>query len=322
MRSFDAFQVVNPLDRFGDHLRILLRSPASYQLMGWLTSAPGTPLPTRRAPLPQGRWVVCGEGRLSRELTEDLRAEGREVTVLADLSRLKDEAGPSEAARTAVEEAAGFVAATEDDTTNLWLLDAAREVNPDVALVSLHNRHANVPLFEAMGVSFGMVPAQVVAHEVLARLATPSLMRFLPLVPRLSGEWSEELLDLLVARCGHGAPQLWQVHLGPSDAPALQGRIEAGLLTAGDLLRSPLNRDQPLDAVLLAVLRADGTVLPTPAPDEPLRADDELLVAARPGARRALEATLFDEPTAAYVLDGQFVASGWVWRRLFKRQAG
>ena len=49
---------------------------------------------------------------------------------------------------------------------------------------------------------------------------------------------------------------------------------------------------------------------------------DELLVAARSGARRALEATMSDEPTAAYVLDGQIVASGWVWRRLFGRRAG
>ncbi len=323
MRSFDAFEVVNPLDRFGDHLRILLRSPASYQLMVWLTSAPGTPLPPRRAALPHGRWVVCGQGRLSRELTADLRAEGLEVTVLDDLTALKDdEAAPDEGTRAAVRRAAAFVAATENDTTNLWLLDAAREVNPDLALVALHNRHANVPLFEAMGVAFGMLPAEVVAHEVLARLATPSLMRLLPLVPRLGGEWAEQVVDRLVARCGHATPELWQIGLGLHDAPALQERLAAGRLPAGDLMRSPVDRDQPLDAVLLAVLRADGAVLPTPAADEPLRPGDELLVAARAGARRALEATMFDEPTAAYVLDGRFIPAGWLWRKLFGRRAG
>ncbi len=323
MRSFDAFEVVNPLDRFGDHLRILLRSPAQYQLMVWLTSAPGTPLPPRRDPVPRGRWVVCGQGRLSGELTEDLRAEGLEVTVLDDLSRLRDDdAAPDEGVRAEVERADAFVAATENDTTNLWLLDAAREVNPRLALVSLRNRHANVPLFEAMGVAFGMVPAEVVAHEVLARLATPSLMRFLPLVPRLGAEWAEELVDRLVARCGHGTPELWQVGLGPDDAPALQGRLEGEGIRAGDLMRSPADRDRALDAVLLAVLRDDETVLPTPPPDERLRPGDQLLVAARSGARRALEATLFDEPTAAYVVDGRFEPSGWLWRRLFGARAG
>ena len=45
MRAFGSPTVVNPFDRFGDHLRIALRAPASYQLMTWLESGPGAPLP-------------------------------------------------------------------------------------------------------------------------------------------------------------------------------------------------------------------------------------------------------------------------------------
>ena len=82
MRAFHVGEVVNPLDRFGDHLRILLRSPAAYQLMIWLTSAPGTPLPERFDRLPRGRWVVCGHDRYGDELSSDLRAEGSDVTVV------------------------------------------------------------------------------------------------------------------------------------------------------------------------------------------------------------------------------------------------
>ena len=50
MRAFGTPTVVNPFDRFGDHLRIALRAPASYQLMTWLESGPGAPLPPRGAP--------------------------------------------------------------------------------------------------------------------------------------------------------------------------------------------------------------------------------------------------------------------------------
>ncbi|WP_051518318.1 potassium channel family protein [Intrasporangium chromatireducens] len=80
MRSFDAWFVVNPLDRFGNHLRILARSPAAYQLMSWLTSPPGTELPARRQPLPHGRWVVCGQGRFADEMVRDLQDEHVPVT--------------------------------------------------------------------------------------------------------------------------------------------------------------------------------------------------------------------------------------------------
>src|SRR5689334_2801484 len=38
MRAFGTPAVINPFDRFGDHLRIALRAPASYQLMTWLES--------------------------------------------------------------------------------------------------------------------------------------------------------------------------------------------------------------------------------------------------------------------------------------------
>src|SRR3954468_11846416 len=84
MAAFGSPGVVNPFDRFGDHLRLALRSPSGYQLMTWLESGPGAALPERARPPRQGRWVVCGYGRLGRELTADLRAEDLDVTVVEE----------------------------------------------------------------------------------------------------------------------------------------------------------------------------------------------------------------------------------------------
>ncbi len=47
------------------------------------------------------------------------------------------------------------MAATANDTTNLWLVEAARRANPDAFVVALQNRRANAPLFSAVGVNFG-----------------------------------------------------------------------------------------------------------------------------------------------------------------------
>src|SRR3954469_10795398 len=82
MQAFGSPSTVNPFDRFGDHLRLALKAPSSYQLLTWLESGPGGELPGRGAPPRTGRWIVCGYGRLGRELTADLRAEGLEVTVI------------------------------------------------------------------------------------------------------------------------------------------------------------------------------------------------------------------------------------------------
>ena len=82
MHAFGTPTVVNPFDRFGNHLRIALRAPASYQLLEWLEAGPGAPLPERGRPPVDGQWVVCGYGRFGREVVIDLRAEGLQVTVI------------------------------------------------------------------------------------------------------------------------------------------------------------------------------------------------------------------------------------------------
>jgi Trk K+ transport system NAD-binding subunit len=317
MLAFHAREVINPLDRFGDHLRIMLRSPAAYQLMMWLTSAPGTPLPARCAPWPRGRWVVCGHGRFGEELSEDLRAEGLEVTVVhVDGGTVKAGAGDTAAVVVAgdVADAVAYVAATDNDTTNLWLVEAAHRANPEALVVALHNRRANAGLYEAIGVDFGMLPADLIAHEVQARIVNPALMRFLPDVPHQSDEWSAALVDRLVASCGTGTPDLWAVRLSKVDAPALAQRLAGEGVPVGLLLRDPGNRNHSLHAVPLLVLR-DGQRVMAPADDFRLRLGDQVLLAGGLQDQRLLETVLEDPSTASYVFDGSFLPSSWVWRR-------
>lgn len=323
MRAFRVQEVVNPLDRFGDHLRILLRSPAAYQLMIWLTSAPGTSLPDRFDRLPHGRWVVCGHDRYGDELSADLRAEGLDVTVVhvSGGTVLAGEGDSAHVVETGhVADAVAFVAATENDTTNLWLIEAGKRANPDAFLVALQNRRANAPLFTAIGVDFGMVPAEVIAHEVLARLANPALMNFLPAVPRMGDDAAAALVDRLVEKCGTGTPDLWSLRLDQGEAPTLHARLAGQGVRLTDLLRDPHDRDHELDVVPLALFR-DGERTMAPSGDTLLQAGDDLLLAGRLRDRAALHTTLTETPTASYVLDGQRVPAGWLWRRFSKTDA-
>lgn len=317
MRAFHVQEVVNPLDRFGDHLRILFRSPSAYQLMIWLTSAPGTPLPHRYPRLPRGRWVVCAQDRYGEELGSDLRAEGLEVTDV-HVSGGRVLVGEGDSAQVVeagqVTDAVAFVAATANDTTNLWLVEAARRANPDAFIVAMQNRRANAALFKAIGVDFGLVPAEVIAHEVLARLANPVLMRFLPQVPHEGDEWAAHMVDRLVKKCGRGAPDLWRVRLDPEEAPALAGRLDGRSLRLDDLLRDPTDRDDSLDIVPLTLLR-DGERTMAPGGDVLLRDGDQMLLAGRLRDQAALTTTMTEVPTASYVIDGRRVPSSWIWRR-------
>jgi Trk K+ transport system NAD-binding subunit len=124
-----------------------------------------------------GHWVVCGFGRFGREVVHDLRAEGYDVTVVepsaAAVEREPDAIvglgeDPEVLAAAGIERAAGFVAGTDNDTTNLSLVAAARSANPDLFVAARQNKQASAPLFNAVDVDALLVPAEVVAHEVYA----------------------------------------------------------------------------------------------------------------------------------------------------------
>jgi voltage-gated potassium channel len=326
MRTFGSPSVVNPFDRFGDHLRLALNAPAAYQLLTWLEAGPGALLPDRGEPPPQGRWVMCGYGRFGHELTADLRAAGLDVTVIDSTASAGAEQGvivgdaseQSVLAGADLEGAVGLVAGTDDDTTNLSMLAHARRMNPDLFLAARQNRPTSAALFEAMRVDALLVPTEVVAHEVYAQISTPLLWRFIRGIGAQGDAWAADLVQRLRHNCGVELPALWKVKLDRTQAPALDRPLDDGLVLLGDLLRSPEDRDRRLEVVPLLLLRSDEAVL-TPADDTVLEADDELLFAGAGAQRRELESTMIVDATASYVLFDRRVPASWVWRKLSRK---
>jgi voltage-gated potassium channel len=328
MRAFGSPTVVNPFDRFGDHIRLALHAPASYQLTSWLMNGPGASLPEPDRPPTTGRWVICGYGRFGKKLTEDLRADGIDVTII-ELRGNKEAAGedfivgdasePEVMERARLQDAVAFVAGTHNDTTNLSLIAAARQVNPDLFLAARQNRPANAPLFAAVDVDWLLVPSEMVAREIYAQLSTPLLWRFLQEMPSHGNEWAEELIDRLRGHCGEHLGTVWKLTLNAREAPALRAWLQTGESRLGDLLNDPDDRTRRINAVPLLLFR-DGEAVLAPGDDVTLETGDQLLLAGRPSAKRDLLDTMTNRSTSEYVLFGQRVPSGWVAQRLTGRR--
>jgi Trk K+ transport system NAD-binding subunit len=315
--------VVNPFDRFGDHLRLALRAPASYQLLTWLEAGPGAERPKRGRPPTVGRWVLCGYGRFGREMAADLRAEGLQVTIVEPISTpgqdpdiiVGDASEPSVMERVDLAGAVGFVAGTDNDTTNLSLVAAARRINPHLFVAARQNLQASAPLFAAMRPDSLLVPTEVVAHEVYAQLSTPLLWRFLQEMPAKGNDWAAQVLKRITENCGRNLQELWKIRLTAAEAPALWNWLDTGSARLGDLLRDPDDRTDRLHVVPLLVQRDADSIL-TPDDDFLLQPNDEILFAGRSTERRGLENTLLDDSIREYVLYGRHVPASWVWRRI------
>jgi len=321
MCSFGNPTVINPFDRFGDHLRLALRSPAAYQLMSWLESGPGAELPERTPSPSGGRWVVVGYGRFGQHFTRDLRAEGLEVTAIDSQPDddpsviVGDASDPRVLAMADLDHAAGFVAGTDNDTTNLSLVAEARRINPSLFVAARRNLPTSAPLFAAMDIDALLVPTEVVAHDAYAQLSTPLLWRFLRELLSQDDAWATRTLSRLTHDCGTRLEALWKVRLTEEEAPAVLPWLARGGLSLGDLLRNPEDREQQLEIVPLLVVQGQRSTI-TPDDDLVLAPGDQLLLAGRPAVRRALETTLVVDAVPEYLVTGRRVPSSWVLRRL------
>jgi voltage-gated potassium channel len=231
-----------------------------------------------------------------------------------------DASEPGILSRAGIEDAVAFIAGTDNDTTNLSLLAAARRLNPALFLAARQNARVNAPLFTAMHVDALLIPAEVVAHEVYAQLSTPLLWRFVQDMPAKGDAWAADVVARLQGHCGSNLQSLWRLQLIEDEAPALLGWLRSGEARIGDLLRDPDDRDRELPAVCLLVIRGDEAML-LPEKDFVVQLGDALLFAGDAAARRSLIITTLLDAAAEYVFYDRHIPSSWVWRQFTRKRA-
>ena len=242
---------------------------------------------------------MCGYGRFGRELTADLRAEGLEVTVIEPTGRatdpgviVGDASEPRVLERADLERPSGFVAGTDNDTTNLSMLAAARRMNPALFLAARQNRPTSAAAVRghAAWTRCWCRPrwSRTRCTRRSARRCCGDSSRSMP----AEGDaWAADVLQRLLRNCGPALPALWKIKLDRDQAPALRFGSPTARVRLGDLLRSPEDRERRLRVVPLLLRRGADAIL-TPDDDIVLEPDDELLFAGEGAERRELESTL------------------------------
>lgn len=328
MASFGTDHIINGYERFAEYLALAVSEPEDFRLVEILTGLPGTPLPEVHRP-PHGHWIVCGYGSFGKAVIRHLSPTGITSTVVDP-----EEDGPPTSrslrgygteASTLIDagimDARGIVAASDDDINNLSIAMTAKELNPNVYVVTRQNQAANGVLFETFDADFRMVPTRIVAQECIAILATPLLARFLAGIRNTDETWSKAVTTRVEAICGGLVPVVWDVRIEKGAAPAACRVLETGhRITAGDLLRDSANRNEILPAVVLMIERA-GKAFVLPEDGFVLQSGDALLLAGQHRVRPALELTLQHEQALEYVLTGRETHGGWLWRKLFPEKA-
>ncbi len=321
MASFGTDYIINPFERFAEHLALAISAPERFRLIELLTNLPELPIPEIHRP-PRGRWILCGYGHFGQAVAEHLRPTGIDLTIIDPQSTAADQniAGNGTEARTLLQarihEAAGIIAGSDNDVNNLSIAVTATELNPALYVVTRQNHTANTALFDAFSGDFSMVPSRIVAQECIAILTTPLLAGFLQRLQDRDESWCRHLVERLHALSEGLTPTVWSIRLNATEAPAArQTLMHHEAFSLKDILRDGTDRSRALPAIPLLVERADSYFL---LPDErfPLAAGDQILLASTMNTRRNLELTLRNPNELYYVLNGHERSQNWLWQKL------
>lgn len=309
MASFGTDHIINPFERFAEHLALAVSAPERFRLIELLTSLPESPIPEPHRP-PRGHWILCGYGSFGHAVAHHLRDTGITLAIIdpaakdADKQFIGDGTEAATLRQAGIEEAAGIVAGSDNDVNNLAIAVTASEIKPDLFVVARQNHAANSALFAAYDADFTVLPSRIVAQECIAILTAPLLARFLERLHKLDENDCRQLVERLHAECGGLTPAVWDIRLNASEAPAVwQALMRNGGIRLGDILPDGADRSRRQPAVPLLVERNPDCFL---LPDDEflLQAGDQLLMASALPAQRDLELTLKNANELDYVLTG------------------
>ena len=284
MASFGTDTIINPFLTFANRLNLLAHNPTLHKIQNWFINQQSAEHLAEK-PLPKGRWIICGFGRLGQAIHTHLRKDGIDI-VIVDVdpqahSAPKDAiVGRGTEAKTLHEagimDASVVVAASDDDANNLSILITAQQINSDIYTIGRVSKEANQVLFVQANCDYIMRRSQLVANETLTTISRPLVSKFIKYSTSLSEEDTEQLIERISKLTHNHDPITWRLVVNHENAPAIVDHINNGkVITVSTLTKNELL--PKANSIPLLLLRGGVSHL-LPASDMELQMGDELLL--------------------------------------------
>lgn len=227
---------------------------------------------TRMVDALTGHYMVCGYGRMGREIVAQFRRAGVPLVVIESgeepLRALHEEGIPHVAGNATedetlqaagIERAKGLICVTSSDEDNLFVTLSARVLNPGLFIVARCTTEGSATKFHRAGASRVVSPYVIGARSIANVVLRPTVFDFLDQVLH-SSEMDVDMQSLLIQP---GSP------LAGASLGELQLRERCG-------------------ASVVAIRGPDGLYHTTPSADRMLKEGDELIVMGTPQQLRDL----------------------------------
>jgi len=315
LKTVGANIIQNPFKIVAKRIYASLKTPSLLTLEQWLY---GDPLVIRKKDrLPkQGRYVICGYGRMGQALQIGLDDAGIEYFFIdSDPEKVKaykkdnqiihgDADNNDILLKAGIAEASCIIAATRDDFFNLSIIMAAKRINPKIYTIARENRLNDSIVFNAAKIDRVIMIENLIVAKTYMILARPLADRFIRLIKNRGNEWGEHVIRLMEEHIDHN-PDVFETVIDRDHAYALSLYLEE------------YKKDIPLDALcrnrsdhlqknplLPLYLRRNDEEILLPDPSTPLRIGDEIFFAGKKEAFPDLEYIMENIHELQYALKG------------------
>ncbi len=326
LESFGSVQVVNPFETFAYNLGVSLRNPEILQIEEWLTAAPGSPCPARIQP-PRGAWVLIGFGRFGLAITDVLDREGIEWKAIdpgiehAPNKRLLQGDYTDKILHDAgIASADVLVAGADIDAANLGVTTLARRAKPEIFVIIRQNNVQDRALVAAARADITFIQSELMVHECLQLLKTPTLGRFIARLRDAEPAVAAATIKRVQDEVGEGAPSAWTFECDVMQAGMFGAFFQSapGTFHIAHLLIDPTNPELRMPVAAL-MLERQGKFELLPDVDLALKPGDRILFVGEDSARRLQRRYLTEPGTVSWTLSGTEPARGFIFRWLHQR---
>ena len=211
----------------------------------------------------KNHYIVCGLGRVGSQVAGEMHHEGVAFVGLdRDDAKVNDSLAKGYMALTAdsteesvltmsgIEHASGLVACLGEDSLNLFVVLAARSLNPDLYIVARANRPENQIKLKRAGANRVAMPYQIGGYHMASMALRPNVVDYMDVMTGKNGLTELEVEEMVVG-----------------EQSQLAGRRLGKTLSEGEI-----------GATVIAINGADGTSRVRPTGKEIIYPGDRLIV--------------------------------------------
>ena len=283
-KSLGIRYIQNPFDIIAKRLYLNLISPYIWLLELW---AYGHNLKLEKKDLlPNGKYIICGYGRMAQALEKGLKKAGVEYKVFPIYPKeylekkggviFGDDEDKENLIKIGIKDAVAVFAATNNDLLNLTILNTAKKLNPEIYTIARENSLEDLTIFQAANFDRIYVLEKILAEYTNTIISREMVDIFIKEIRKMDNEWGEVIVNMLINIAGIN-PIYYEVEINEDNAYALSLYLKKMKITLGDIRKSRANREEILKAVFLLLKRDDEFIL-MPHPETEMKIGDKLLI--------------------------------------------